>query len=242
MEMHSNQVNVPNSESPDWGQEDPMNTSPVPSEEHTLDAANGSSLAQSIGGLAAIILAIVGLAHVLPHYMVAIGALVIGAAFIFQGGNTFVEFSTLLPRQSGGRSGNSTVGSSVGTEVLAGVAGIVLGILALVTATPDVLLPIAVIVFGAALILTSGDVSRVNALRLERAAGDDTAHQVARQSFSTGGGTQVFIGLTSVVLGIIGLIGYDWAVLSLVALLVIGVSVLISSTALVDKMMTFVQG
>jgi hypothetical protein len=242
MERHSNGMNVPTSESPDWGQEKPMNTSPVPSEEHTLDSANGSSLAQSIGGLAAIVLAIVGLAHVLPHYMVAIGALVIGAAFIFQGGNTFTEFSNLLPRLSGGRSVNSTVGSSVGTEVLAGLAGIVLGILALVTVTPDVLLPIAVIVFGASLIFTSGDVSRVNALKLEQAAGDDTARQVARQSFSMGGGTQVFIGLASVVLGIIALVGYDWAVLSLVALLVIGVSVLISSTALLDKMMTFAEG
>jgi hypothetical protein len=242
METHSDEMNVTTSEAPHPGQETPMNTSPVPSEEDRLDAASGSSLAQSLGGLAAIILAIVGLAHVVPQYMVAIAALAIGAALIFQGGNTFMEFSSLLPKLSAGRLGNATVGSSVSTEVLAGFTGIILGILALVTVTPDVLLPVAVIVFGAALIFTSGDVSRVSTLKLEQATSDETAQHVARQSFPMGGGTQALVGLTSVILGIIALIGYDWAVLSLVALLVMGVVVLVSSTAIMERMMTFVKG
>jgi hypothetical protein len=241
METHSNGMNVTTSEGPDWGQETPMNTSPVPSEQHPLDTENGGSLAQSVGGLAAIILAIVGLAHIVPQYMVAIAALTVGAAFIFQGGNTFMEYSNLLPKLSAGRWGKRNLGSSVSIEVLAGVAGIVLGVLALVTVSPTVLLPVAVIVFGSALIASSGDVSRLNALRIEQSSADDTVQQVARESFSMSGGTQVFIGLASVVLGIIALIGYDWTVLSLVALLVIGVAVLVSSTTIIDKMMTFVH-
>lgn len=52
--------------SPDWGQEAAMNTSPVKSEEHTLDVTTGGSIAQSLGGLAAIVLAIVGLVHICP--------------------------------------------------------------------------------------------------------------------------------------------------------------------------------
>jgi hypothetical protein len=104
------------------------------------------------------------------------------------------------------------------------------------------LFPVAVIVFGAALIGSSGYTSRLNALKHEQSKADDTLEQVARESFSMGDGTQVFVGLASIVLGIIGLIGYDWTVLTLVALLIIGVAILVSSTAIIDKMMTFVQG
>jgi hypothetical protein len=219
-----------------------MNTLPASSDEHPLGTPLGGSLAQSLGGLAAIILAIVGLARIFPQYMVAIAALVVGAAFIFQGGNTFMEYSRVLPKAFAGRGGRSMIGSGVSIDVLAGVAGIVLGVLALVTVTPTVLLPVAVIVFGAALIGSSGDTSRLNALKHEQSKADDTLEQVARESFSMGDGTQVFVGLASIVLGIIGLIGYDWTVLTLVALLIIGVAILVSSTAIIDKMMTFVQG
>ena len=228
--------------SPDSGQEKAMSTLPASSEEHASGTEVGGSIAQSIGGLAAIILAILGLAQVFPQYMVAIAALVVGAALIFQGGNTVMEYSRVLPKTSAGPGGRSAIGSSVSVEVLAGVSGIVLGVLALVTVTPAVLLPVAVIVFGAALIASSGDSSRLNALRLAQSKADDTLQQVVRESFSINDGAQVFVGLASVVLGIIGLIGYDWTVLTLVALLVIGVSILVSSTAIIDKMMTFVRG
>jgi len=222
--------------SPYWGQEAAMNTSPVKSEEHTLDVTTGGSIAQSLGGLAAIVLAIVGLVHIVPHYMVAIACLTIGAGLIFQGGNISMEYSSLLSKMSQGRLESATVGGGISLEVLAGVAGIVLGVLALVTVSPAVLLPVAVIVFGAALIVSSGDVSRLNSLKLEYSGADDMLQRLARESLSVGSGTQIFIGLGSVVLGILGLIGYDWAVLTLVAFLAIGIAVLVSGTGVTDKM------
>jgi hypothetical protein len=242
MAAHPDEANEQTSDSPDSGQEKTVNTSPVPSEEQTVDTAAGGSLGQSVGGLAAIILAIVGLAHIFPQYMVAIAALTIGAAFVLAGGNTAMEYSRYLPKTSSGSPRRPSAGSSVSVEVLAGVAGIVLGVLALVTITPTVLLPVAVIVFGAALVASNGDVSRLNALKLDRSSAESRHQQAGRESFSPGDGTRVFIGLVSVVLGILALIGFDWTVLTLVALLIIGVSVLVSSTPLVDRMMTFVSG
>jgi hypothetical protein len=216
-----------------------MNTSPVNSEEHTLDVTTGGSIAQSIGGLAAIILAILGLVHIAPHYMVAIAALTLGAGLIFQGGNISMEYSSLLSRMSQGKLENAMVGGGISIEILAGVAGVVLGVLALVMVDPTVLLPVAVIVFGAALIVSSGDISRLNALKLEQSGADDVLQRLVRESLSVGSGTQIVIGLSSVVLGILALIGYDWAVLSLVALLAVGVAVLVSGTTVTDRMLAF---
>jgi hypothetical protein len=137
--------------------------------------------------------------------------------------------------------GQSAVGNSVNAEILAGFAGIILGILSLVSVFPDVLLPVAAIVFGGALIFTSGDVSRVNMLKVEQATTDETFQQLARQSFSMGGGPQALIGLTAIILGIVALAGYHWAVLSLVALLVLGAIVLISSTAITDGVLAVTE-
>jgi hypothetical protein len=225
--------------SPDWGQEAAMNTSPVKSEEHTLDVTTGGSIAQSLGGLAAIVLAIVGLVHIVPHYMVAIACLTIGAGLIFQGGNISMEYTALLSRMSQGKLENATVGGGISIEILAGVAGLVLGVLALVAVSPTVLLPVAVIVFGAALIVSSGDISRLNSLKLENSGASDLLQRLARESLAVGSGTQIFIGLGSVVLGILALIGYDWMVLSLVALLAIGIAVLVSGTGVTDRMFEF---
>jgi hypothetical protein len=56
-----------------------------------------------------------------------------------------------------------------------------------------------------------------------------------------GGGPQALIGLTAIILGIVALAGYHWAVLSLVALLVLGAIVLISSTAITDGVLAVTE-
>jgi tetratricopeptide (TPR) repeat protein len=215
-----------------------MNTSPVTSEKHRLDSSTGSPLAQSIGGLAAIILAILGLFDICSHYMLAIAALMIGAALVFQGGTISMEYSNLLSRTSHTKLENAPVGGAMSIEVLAGVAGIVLGVLALVTVSPDVLLPVAVIVFGVALIGGSGEATRLHSLKLKQSGADGRLQQIARESLSVGTSTQVLIGLGGVVLGILALIGYDWTVLTVVALLAFGIAVLRGSTAVLKRMTT----
>jgi len=217
-----------------------MNTSPVTSEERPVDveATGAGSIATSIGGLAAIILAIVGLVHIAPTYVLAIAALVIGAALVFQGGDLFAQYSGVLGRMSQRKPENAPVGG-VGIGMLAGLVGIVLGILALGTVSPSVLLPIAVIVFGVALIGSSGDVTQLYSLKLEQSGADDNVQRMARESLALGSSTQTLIGLGGVVLGIVALVGLDWTVLSLVALLAFGIAVLVNSTGVTDRMMTF---
>ena len=215
-----------------------MNTSPVTSEERPVEATAAGSIATSIGGLAAIILAIVGLVHIAPTYVLAIAALVVGAALVFQGGDLFAQYSGLLAGMTQRRAETAPVGG-VGIGMLAGLVGIVLGILALVTVSPSVLLPIAVIVFGVALIGSSGDVTQLYTLKLQQSGADDNVQRMARESLALGSSTQTLIGLGGVVLGIVALVGLDWTVLSLVALLAFGIAVLVNSTGVTDRMMTF---
>jgi hypothetical protein len=171
--------------------------------------------------------------------MVAIAVLTIGAALVSQGGTISMEYASLLLRISHTKPENAPVGGGIGIAVLAGVAGIVLGVLALVTVSPNVLLPVAVIVFGAALIGGSGDATRLYSLKLEQSGADERLQQVARESLSAGSSTQVLIGLGGVVLGILALIGYEWTVLTLAALLAFGIAMLLSSTAVVNRMTAF---
>src|SRR5262249_45281906 len=126
------------------------------------------------------------------------------------------------------------LGGGMGAEIIGGAAGVVLGILALVGLAPAVVLPIAVIVFGASLLLGSGATADLSTLsvgpRHERFA------QVARQATVAASGVQALIGVSAIVLGILALVGLDPLALTLVALLVLGAGVLLSGSAVSTRM------
>jgi hypothetical protein len=215
-----------------------MSTANPKRQEKFLEIITGGSLAEAIGGIAVVVLSILGLAHVAPNFMIPIATLVVGGALLFQGASVAIEYSELIHRIGGSTLQNTTLGGGVSTEILAGVAGIVLGILALLAIDPAVLLPVAVIVFGGALVISSGEISRLNSLKMEVSGAHETAQHVANEAMTAASGTQVLIGLASIVLGILALIGLNPGVLSLVALLAIGTAILLSGTAVSGKMMS----
>jgi hypothetical protein len=111
-------------------------------------ARGGISLAM-FAGLCTIVLAILGLASIVPVFMACIAAIVVGAGFLFEGG-------TSAPLRYNVRSRfNEMSEGGLSAQAIGGIASIVLGILALLGTNPVMLLSISVLALGASLFVGS---------------------------------------------------------------------------------------
>ena len=111
----------------------------------------GGLTAESLGGLAAIALGILALLGVDPTSLLAISAIVLGAAVMFGAGVTARLNDLRVARQadpSTQRVAREAVYAASGTQLLVGIAAIVLGIVALQSATALMLVAIATLCMG----------------------------------------------------------------------------------------------
>ena len=175
-----------------------------PVEEATVKTVEGGAIMESIGAVATIALAIVGLAGVLSTTMAAIATIILGAAIWVEGGAFAVTHSqTATPQGSVARILDWSEG--LAAEFLGGLAGIVLGVLALLGVAPFVLLSVAVLVFGATFLLSGVT--------------------------TTGSNSQSLMGLGALILGILAVVGLNTLTLVLTALLCLGASALLHGAA-----------
>jgi hypothetical protein len=127
---------------------------------------------------------------------------------------------------------------------LVGAAGVVLGVLALLGIAPASLTAIAVIAFGSALVLSSNSVRHLYLLKASasRMAGPQIASEfVAGEMTASSAGVQTLAGLAAIILGILAVAGRDAAVLTLVALLVLGATVVLTGSTLSGLVLGFMR-
>jgi hypothetical protein len=192
----------------------------------------GGSTTEAIGGAAAIVLAILGLLGVLPTALASIASIAIGVGLIVAGGAIAARYERVLAAPETTTARREVVGG-MGMEAFAGVAALVLGILALLGVSPITLLSISAIAAGAGLLMASGSMAR-----LESLVRWETAHDVEsklRDTVYAASGSEVLIGVGALVLGILALTGTDPLTLVLVALLSIGASLLVSGSTLAGR-------
>jgi hypothetical protein len=175
-----------------------------PMPEALLSEAACRSIAEAIGGIAAVILAVIGLAGILPNLLASIVTIVIGAGILVEGwaiGSSCRQLSPAgtAPGQDRGLSGTLTA------EFLGGIAGIVLGILALFRMVPDTLLAVALLVFGATLLLSSLAASQAFWRSNSVTSGSTQSWWAGATPTAHSG--QMLVGLGAVVLGILAVIG-----------------------------------
>ena len=143
-----------------------MSSSYTQSSSAPAEAAAYGGLADAIGGIATVVLAILALAGVHPEIILPIAVIVFGAALLIQGGTMLSEYAGIIfPAGATGASSEQFGVGSLSSLFLVGVAGIVLGILALLGISPEILTAIAVIAFGSALMLTSNAVRHLYMLQ-----------------------------------------------------------------------------
>jgi hypothetical protein len=186
-----------------------------------------------------VVLSILGIAGVLPTYLAAIAVIGLGAILLFQGVTVVLHYGELLYEAGGeSKAGAAEVSRGLTTEFLAGMTGIVLGVLALIGIVPTTLLSVAVITYGGTLLLTSGEALWLNSLGTKH---DSLVVQLMQSMSLATVGAQVLVGLASVVLGILGLVGTASMMMVLVALLATSVSILLRSSSVGGLLLDFLH-
>ncbi len=171
-----------------------------PAQEETLRTVEGAAIMESLGAVATIALAVVGLAGIFSATMAAIATIVLGAAIWVEEG-AFVASHASAVSSGGSTARISAWSEGLAAEFLGGLTGIVLGILALLGVSPNTLLAVAALVFGATFLFSG----------------------MTNLSSSS----QALMGLAALVLGLLALIGLNPLILVLAALACLGSSALL---------------
>ncbi len=202
--------------------------------EVAVKAAGAGAATEAIGAAAAIVLAIIGLAGALTTAMMAISTIVLGGVILSDAGAVGARYDRLV-RDAWGRGSRflrAEVGGGVSLEALAGVAGIALGILALIGLVPVVLCSVALSVFGLALISGSAAKERFASIRIAHYGLAESTRRVLDEAVEVSAGGEALVGVGALVLGILALLGVSPTTLVLVGFLGVGGAMLLSGTAL----------
>ncbi len=204
------------------------------SENAGTETAAYGGLVDAVGGVATVVLAIVALAGVHGEVLTSIAVIVFGAALLIQGGAMLAEYGqVILPAQF---SAEQFGGAGLSTLFLVGAAGVVLGILSLIGIQATTLSSVAVIAFGAALVISSNSVRQLYMLRSVsmRSIGPQAgAPQFLAGEMAAGSaGVQLLAGLTGIVLGILAVTGTYPVTLMLSALIVLGATVVLTGSTM----------
>ena len=186
-----------------------------------VSIASGSSF-ELFTGIIGALAAIVGVAGYYPHPMAALATLSIGLALLAQGGTLAARWQNASHIASTER----TEAIGIGTEVLGGAAGFVLGTMALLGVAPLVLLPVAAIVVGTAMLFGGPAQPQI----ADAAPRSSRRYRVTRDAMRTSSSIMVMAGLAGIVLGVLALAldGYV-LLLSLIAMLAVAASLIIAS-------------
>jgi hypothetical protein len=205
------------------------------------EAATYGGFVDALGGIATIVLAIVGLAGTRPEVLVSIATVVFGAALLIEGGAMLSELTQI---EMSSEATPATSGGGLSALFLVGIAGIVLGVLSILNVHALILTAISAIAFGAALVISSSTVwrlltSRSIAVRFQTRA--PVVRVVASEVAAGSAGIQAMAGLAVIVLGILAVCGVYSQALTLIALLVAGAAILLTGSTLSATMIGFMR-
>jgi hypothetical protein len=211
-------------------------------------AAFGGAM-DAIGGIATAVLAIIGLAGWRPELLAGVATIVFGVALLIQGGTLLSEYSQVYTPAGALQTASDAVGGDgLAAMFPVGIAGVVLGILALLGVAPYALTSISVIAFGAALMLSAQSVRRLYRaqaeMRLTSVRTYTTREFLAGEMAAGSAGIQFVAGLAALVLGILAVVmatAMRNELLTLVALLVVGLTNIISGSALSGLVLSFMR-
>ncbi len=196
-------------------------------------------MTEGAAGIAVIVLSILGLAAISPGVLTSVATIVIGVGLFIESANTAMEYSRVTSHAA--QAGIAELGSDVTVELMAGVAGIVLGVLALIGAASVMnLLPAALIVFGGALLLAGFSATTVNKVRgSEAPASGETI--TLHPELAPARGLQVIVGIAAIVLGILAFVLPAAGTLLIVGFLVVGAALLATSANFTQSFITLLS-
>jgi len=207
----------------------------------STEAVGYGGFVDALGGIATIVLAIVGLSGVRSLDLLSIATIVFGAALLIQGGAMLSEFSVI---EATPQSNAVSAGGGVGALFGVGVAGIILGVLALLGVEAAILDAVAAIAFGGALVVSASAVWQLLTSRsmASRFDGGTSMLRVVASEVATGSSSlQGMAGLAVIVLGILAVSGVHSGGLNLIALIVAGAAIVLTGSTLSGTMLGFMR-
>ncbi|MDE2181751.1 MAG: hypothetical protein KGJ78_01880 [Alphaproteobacteria bacterium] len=207
----------------------------------SLPAEATGTIAEAAGGIAIIVLSIIGLARIDAAPLNSIAVTVLGAALLTNGGAVVTEYAQL----TGDFARSGAPANGVMSEVVAGAAILVLGILCLLGVSPEVLAPISVIAAGAMLLISAPMTTQFAEVRWQGTEMQESTRLLMRSAATSSCGLQMLAGLGAVVLGILALVAGGptgtggYAQLTAVALLVLGAALVLSTSMMSGTMLRF---
>ena len=215
-----------------------QNVREITEERKSVKTVMGGSLAEGILSGVVVVLSLIGLSGAMPEAVLSVAAITLGVAFLLEGVTVSTRFSRLLSETSKSRLDEAELGAGMTSGFVAGTTGIVLGILGLLKISPVILIPLSVIVFGSALMLSSGLTLRLDNLELEIYAESTKFKKVAREAMVAAAGVEILLGLGALVLGIVALTSVYSMTLSLVGMLTVGITGLAGGAAVTARMVS----
>lgn len=183
------------------------------------------------GALALVILGILALDKIDPLLLVSIAVIVAGVLLAAGSAGLTQQIATGLAAKAGHHIDASELPAGLNAGVPAGVAGVVLGILAVLGVVPQTLIAVAVIVFGAAVLFDFAARSQARALRMTTGETPELSARLALAAASSTSTAGILTAVGLITLGILALGGIDAPVLTAVAFLALGVYVLLEGLA-----------
>jgi hypothetical protein len=135
--------------------------------------------------------------------MAGIATFALGIAVLAQGLAIVSRWKDAMRRIQGTRVKERELAGGISTEVFAGMVGVVLGIVGLSGVHPLIVYPVALIVFGGALLL--GGAAQPDLVYLSPDKNPKFA-RLTHDAIQTSGGIMVLVGIAGAVLGILGLL------------------------------------
>ncbi|NLE02234.1 MAG: hypothetical protein GX640_20420 [Fibrobacter sp.] len=208
---------------------------PRPQARSMANTIAGGSFSESFVGAASVALAILGLSGVLPFWMATIGVIALGVAFLIEGAAISSTISDLTAADKAGQLDITDIGGGMTTEFLAGLAGITLGILSLLGISSALLLGIAIITFGGAMVMGSPSVAQLNYLSSDR-SNISNIQLIAREALGAASNLKLAGGIGTIVLGILAITDLPQYGFVLIGLITAGFTMFVSGSALGTRM------
>jgi hypothetical protein len=208
---------------------------------HTVRDVVRSATAEGFlaGGAAAVsILGLIGLA---PETMLAVSVLGLSAVLFLQKAAITHRLTDWLVEPETPAIRWFEFSRGVPVEVLAGYAGVLLGVLSLLSVLPVTLAAVATLIFGAALLFGAGATSRLSEWHLSKPEESLEYWQFMRERITAAHGIQRLVGLGVSVLGVLALVGQAPLALALVSMLAIGTVFMVSATSICSRSLSYLH-
>jgi hypothetical protein len=187
------------------------------------EAGRMGPLTESAAGIAVIVLAIIGLADAASAILAAVAASVIGGGVMVAALNATIEEVRALAMVSPAASERlAEIGGRAVAALMAGVTGVVLGILGVFDIKTAYVIPSALIVFGGYLVLSGA----VGVQERIEADGAGRAPVLSYRGSATARGFEILIGVAALALGSLALVPIEARVLTLVGFIAVGAALL----------------